>query len=99
MKVKICSIAAVALVSGLLGGMAIGYQGVFSKQLSFLVKTSEGEVSIEDSLTIPEVEEKIIAYIKEEILGEVRTFSEEQCGEHQILQKESLVFLKHLSKS
>jgi len=70
MKIKISSIIIIALVSGLLGGMAMGYQGVFSKQLSFLVKTPEGEVSMKDSLTAEQIEEKIMSYIREEILGE-----------------------------
>jgi hypothetical protein len=66
MKIKICSVVIIALVSGFLGGMAMGYQGVFADKLSFLVKNAEGEVSIEDSLTAEQVEEKIINYIKEE---------------------------------
>ena len=66
MKIKICSVVIIALISGLLGGMAMGYQGVFADKLSFLVKTAEGEVSIEDSLTAEQVEEKIMTYIKEE---------------------------------
>ena len=69
-KVKICLGILIALVCGLLGGLAMGYQGVFSEPLSFLVKTAEGEVSIKDSLTAEQVEEKIMKYIREEILGE-----------------------------
>jgi len=69
-KVKICSGILIALVCGLLGGLAMGYQGVFSKPLSFLVKTAQGEVSIKDSLTAEQVEERIMKYIRDEILGE-----------------------------
>jgi hypothetical protein len=66
MKIKICSVVIIALISGFLGGMAMGYQGVFADKLSFLVKSAEGEVSIEDSLTVEQVEDKIIDYIEEE---------------------------------
>ena len=66
-KVKICSGILIALVCGLLGGLAMGYQGVFSKPLSFLVKTAQGEVSIKDSLTAEQVDEKILGYIREVI--------------------------------
>ena len=69
-KVKICSGILIALICGLLGGLAMGYQGVFSKPLSFLVKTAEGEVTIEDSLTLEQIEKKIMEYIRGEILGE-----------------------------
>jgi len=70
MKIKISLAITIALICGLLGGLVISYQGVFSKQLSFLVKTSEGEVAYKDALTVEQVEERIITYIKEEILGE-----------------------------
>ncbi len=66
MKIKICSAVIIALISGLLGGIAMGYQGVLADKLSFLVKTPEEEILIEDSLTTAEVEEKIITYIEEE---------------------------------
>jgi len=69
-NIKIGLIIIITLISGLLGGLVIGCQGVFSKQLSFLVKTAEGEVAIKDSLTAEQVEEKTITYIREEILGE-----------------------------
>ena len=69
-KIKIGLTIIIALICGLLGGLAMGYQGVFSKPLSFLVKTAQGEVSIKDSLTAEQVEEKIMTYIREEILGE-----------------------------
>ena len=69
-KTKIGLTIIIALICGLLGGLAMGYQGVFSKPLSFLVKTAQGEVSIKDSLTAEQVEEKIMTYIREEILGE-----------------------------
>lgn len=69
-KAKIGLAIIIALIGGLLGGMVMGYQGVFSKQLSFLVRTAEGEVAIKDSLTAEQVEEKIITYIREELLGE-----------------------------
>jgi len=76
-KTKIGLTILIALICGLLGGLAMGYQGVFSKQLSFLAKTAEdevvveGEVSIEDSLTAEQVEEKILGYIREKIGLEV----------------------------
>ena len=69
-KIKIGLAIIITLICGLLGGLAMGYQGVFSKPLSFLVKTAQGEVSIKDSLTAEQVEEKIMKYIREEILGE-----------------------------
>jgi len=65
-NIKIGLIIIITLICGLLGGLVIGCQGVFSKQLSFLVKTVEGEVAIKDSLTVKQVEEKIMNYIKEE---------------------------------
>jgi len=65
-NIKIGLIIILTLIGGLLGGLVIGCQGVFSRQLSFLVKTAEGEVAIKDSLTVEQVEEKIITYIKEE---------------------------------
>lgn len=69
-NIKIGGVIIITLICGLLGGLVIGYQGIFSKQLSFLVKTAEGEVAIKDSLTAEQVEERMIAYIKEGILGE-----------------------------
>jgi len=60
MKIKISLAITIALICGLLGGLVISYQGVFSKQLSFLVKTSEGEVAYKDALTVEQVEERII---------------------------------------
>jgi 5-hydroxyisourate hydrolase-like protein (transthyretin family) len=68
-KIKIGATIIIVLICGFLGGLVMGYQGVFSKQLSFLVKTAEGEVSIKDSLTAEQVEEKIKTYIREEFLG------------------------------
>lgn len=69
-KIKIGLAIIITLICGLLAGLTIGYQGVFSKQLSFLIKTAEGEVAYKDALTVEQVEEKILTYIKEEILGE-----------------------------
>jgi len=69
-KIKIGLTIIITLICGFLGGLVIGYQGVFSKPLSFLVKTAQGEVSIKDSLTAEQVEERIMKYIRDEILGE-----------------------------
>jgi len=69
-KIKIGLAIIITLICGLLTGLAVGYQGVFSKQLCFLAKTSEGEVTYKDALTVEQIEEKVLAYIRREILGE-----------------------------
>jgi len=69
-KVKICLGIFTALVCGLLGGLAMGDQGVSLKPLSFFIKTAQSEASITNSLTAEQVEERILGYIREEIIGE-----------------------------